>query len=398
MPIPYAGSSDLIPVNPSGYTPRPPLPPSLMNDPNRNRDLLNNVIDPAMEPDRGMSAMSPRDPYMASLPPAGPRAGAAPAVTTLQPSRTAPFSRADAQALAALDPRALEEAKGVAALPESTPAKMTGTFGGRSFEMQPAARVDRNALAKLYAAAQERKMQERQDAVRGQEQSGKERLVSIPGEQATKRREMELGTEERITGKKLEADAPARAADIAAKQAQTAAATGAEQRAAAQAARQPSPQQEAIEQRLAEAKTSPFAQTTEGRARIALLEKQALAGRGLPAELAEGAAGPAADIGTAAAEIMADPGIAAIIARAKETTPGVFTGAQGRQTGAAARQLAERAIQARLARAGVSPEEARTIITSILGASAAPGVGGVVESASRLGRSLPFGMIGGFGG
>src|SRR5688572_1703456 len=122
--------------------------------------------------------------------------------TVLTPGRTTPFSRADAQALAALDPRALAEAKAIAAMPESMPAKMTGSFGGKSFEMQPSARVDRNALAKLYASAQERKGQERQDAVRGQEQSGRERIVSIPGEQATKRREMELGTEERLTGKK----------------------------------------------------------------------------------------------------------------------------------------------------------------------------------------------------
>lgn len=362
MPIPYAGSSQLIPVNPSGYNP---------TDPNRNRDLLNNVVDPAMEPDRGVGSAPPRDPYMASLPPAGPRPSAPPPVTTLQPGRTSPFSRADAQALAALDPRALEEAKGVAALPESTPAKITGSFGGKSFEMQPSARVDRNALAKLYAAAQERKGQERQDAVRSQEQSGRERIVSIPGQQGLEKRKAELEAEERITGKKLEADAPARAADIAAKQAQTAAATGAEQRAQAQAARQPTPQQEAIDAALAQAEASPFAQTPEGRKRIAALYKQSTAGKALPPEdaalAAEGAAGPGPDIGSAAAEVMADPGIAAIIARAKETKPGVFSGSRDRQTNAAARALAERAIKARLARSGASPEEAQEIVTSILG-------------------------------
>lgn len=362
MPIPYAGSSQLIPVNPSGYNP---------TDPNRNRDLLNNVIDPAMEPDRGIGSAPPRDPYMASLPPAVPRPSATPPVTMLQPGRTSPFSRADAQALAALDPRALEEARGVAALPESTPAKITGSFGGKSFEMQPSARVDRNALAKLYAAAQERKGQERQDAVRSQEQSGRERIVSIPGQQGLEKRKAELEAEERITGKKLEADAPARAADIAAKQAQTAAATGAEQRAQAQAARQPTPQQEAIDAALAQAEASPFAQTPEGRKRIAALYKQSTAGKALPPEdaalAAEGAAGPGPDIGSAAAEVMADPGIAAIIARTKETKPGVFSGSRDRQTNAAARALAERAIKARLARSGASPEEAQEIVTSILG-------------------------------
>lgn len=379
MPIPYAGSSQAIPVNPTGYRPS-----------NRNRDLLGNVVDPAMEPDAGMAAMAPRDPYMASLPPRQPAAGAPPSVTTLQPGRTAPFSRADAQALAALDPRALNEAKSIAAMPESLPAKITGSFGGRSFEMQPSARVDRNALARLYAQAQERKGQERQDAVRGQEQSGKERLVTIPGEQATQRRQMELQTEERITGKKLEADAPGRAADIAAKQAQTAAAMGAEQRAAEQANRQISPQQQAIDAALAEAQASPFAQTPEGRARIAALYKQSTAGKALPAgdaaTAAAGAAGSAPDIGTVAAEIMSDPGMAAIIARAKETTPGTFSGSKSRQTGAAARQLAERAIRARIARAGGSPEEAQEIITSILG-PAASNTGSPLVSAA--GAALP---------
>ena len=393
MPVtPYASSG--VPIT-SGL-------PVFRPDPNRNRDLLNNVIDPAMEPDAGMSAMAPRDPYMASLPPArsGPSAAAmrsyggdpnmrpeddpwmmersSPAidlrkspVTTLQPSRTAAFSRADAQALHALDPRALEEARGVAALPESTPAKMTGSFGGKSFEMQPSARVDRNALAKLYAAAQERKGQERQDSVRAQEQGGKLALVEAPGKQLTDRRKMELEAEERITGKKLEADAPGRAADIAAKNAQTAAVTGGETRAQAQAARQKTPEQEAIDTALAEAQASPFAQTPEGRARIAALAKRSTTGQAVP-ESAEGVAGPGPDIGQATAEIMADPGIAAIIARVKETTPGVFTGSQGRQTGAAARQLAERAIRARLARSGVSPDEAQQVITSILGATSGP--------------------------
>lgn len=358
--------------NPAGYYQVPGLPyPRTPTDPNRNRDLLGDVVDPAMEPDRGVGSAPPRDPFMANLSPRQPQAAPGGPVTTLTPSRTTPFSRADAQALAALDPRALQEAKDLAALPESTPAKMTATFGGRNFEMQPSARVDRNALARLYAQAQERKGQERQDVVRGQEQAGKERIVSIPGEQATKRREMELGTEERLATKKAEAEAPIRAADIAAKAAQTAAVTGAEQRAAAAAARQPSPQQAAIDAALAEAQASPFAQTPEGRQRIAALYRQSTVGKALPPEDAAAAAtaGPSPDIGTATAEIMADPGMAAIIARAKETEPGLFTGGRGRQTNAAARQLAERAIRARLARAGASPEDVQAAITSILGAA-----------------------------
>ncbi len=100
--------------------------------------------------------------------------------TVLTPGRQTPFSRADAQALAALDPRSLAEAKDIAALPESTPAKMTGSFGGQSFEMQPSARVDRNVLARLYAQGMERQGEERRDAIRAQAQSGAESLARIP--------------------------------------------------------------------------------------------------------------------------------------------------------------------------------------------------------------------------
>jgi len=379
MPFPYQQTREVysvppeggIAVNPTGYVPADGVPyprqPRAPRQPNDPMDLLR---DKTMDMDEGIGDAPPRDPYMAGLPPRQPAAPMAPPVTTLQPGRTSPFSRADAQALAALDPRALDEAKAIAAMPESTPAKITGSFGGKSFEMQPSARVDRNALARLYAQAQERKGQERQDAVRGQEQGGRERIVSIPGEQQNKRREMELGTEERIAGKKIESDAPVRAADIAAKGAQTAAAVGAEQRAAAQAARQPSPQQEAIDAALAEAQASPFAQTPEGRARIAALYKRSTVGSAAPETTV---APPAIGVDEAVAEVMADPGIAAIIERAKKTEPGFATGSQGRQTGAAARNLAERAIRARLARAGVAPEDAQEAITAILGAQAQSG-------------------------
>lgn len=401
-PLPYTDTREVYSVPPAGGVPVRPratgVPPRAAIDPN---DLLataaaeQDAAQAAMRPDAGIGNAPPRDPYMAGLPPRAPTSAP---VTALTPGRTTPFSRADAQALAALDPRALDEAKALAAMPESTPAKITGSFGGRNFEMQPAARVDRNALARLYAQAQERKGQERQDAVRGQEQAGRERIVAIPGEQLGKRREMELGAEERMAGKKFEAEAPVRQAEIEAKRAQTAATTGAEQRAAAQAAREPSPEQKAIDEALAQAEASPFAQTPEGRKRIEALRARSTAGRSLPPEAI---AQPGPDIGTVTAEIMADPGMAAIIARAKETEPGFFTGSRGRDTGAAARQLAERAIRARLSRAGASPEDIQAAITSILGATAAPTVstpGGAVTRATQVagGGSLPIGLIGAF--
>jgi hypothetical protein len=352
-------------------------------DPNRNRDLLGNVIDPAMEPDRGAGMAPPRDPYMDSLPPVNAQPAAQP-VTRLAPGRTSPFSRADAQALAALDPRALDEAKGIAAMPESMPAKITGSFGGKNFEMQPSARVDRNALARLYAQAEQRKAMEREDDVRGQEQSGRERIVSIPGQQGIDKRKMELETEERTAGADREFKAPARDADIAAKSAQTAAAVGAEGRAGKAFDERITPEQEAIDAQLAAAEANPFARTGPGQARIRELQKRSTAGRSLPPEANQPAA-PAVDVGEAAAEIMADPGITALIERAKATEAGLLTGARGRATGAAARQLAERAIRARLARSGATPQEAQDLITSILGAqSGAPSnVGSAMGTGAR---------------
>lgn len=347
-----------VPGVPYPAMPRQPRPPV---DPN---DLLR---DTTMDADAGMGAQPPRDPYMANLPPR-PQAQAAPAVTTLSPGRTTPFSRADAQALAALDPRALEQAKALAAMPESTPAKITGSFGGKNFEMQPAARVDRNALARLYAGMQQKQGQERQDAVRGQEQSGRERLVTIPGEQLTNRRKMELESEERITGKKLEGEAPERAARIAQTQAQTAAVSGAETRAQAQAARQQTPQQEAIDTALAEAQASPFAQTPEGRARIAALAKQSTVGKVVP-DSAATAGGPAPD---PIAALESDEGVQKIIADAKSKSswslnPATGFGADVRASRAAARNLAQSAIRRAAAKYGMAPEEIQQYIQSKLG-------------------------------
>jgi hypothetical protein len=352
-------------------TMRPQLPSAPAGRP--GADPMDLLRDKSMDADAGVGAAPPRDPYMANLPPAPPKTPMAPPVTTLTPGRQTPFSRADAQALAALDPRSLAEAKAIAAMPESTPAKITGSFGGKSFEMQPSARVDRNALARLYSQGQERRGQERTDDVRKQEQGGRERIVSIPGEQLGKRREMELATEERLAGKKIEAEAPVRAADIAAKGAQTAAVTGAEGRAQAEAARKPSPAQEALERRLEAARANPI-QTAETRAQLEDLERQVLVGRGLPAEqavaAAKGSAGPAQD---PIAAIESDERLQKIIADAASKkgawSVNPFSGfnAEGRRSGAAARELAKSAINRAAQKYGMSPEEVQQYIQSKLG-------------------------------
>lgn len=287
---------------------------------------------------------------------------AAPSVTTLQPGRTTPFSRADAQALAALDPRALDEAKALAVLPESTPAKMTGSFGGKSFEMQPSARVDRNALARLYAQAQERKGQERQDSVRAQEQAGKLAIVEAPGKQLTERAKLDNDAKVKIAEMEAELKRPLNEAEIAKINAQTAASTGAETRAQAEAARQPQQQQQAaIDAALAEAQASPFAQTPEGRARIAALAKQSTVGKVVP-EAAASAAGPQRSVSEVGAEMIADPIVAAALKRARDLKAGHWSGSQGRRDSAAASALLQRAVEDFARRNGVDPMELRPFL------------------------------------
>ncbi len=355
---------------PAGFYQVPGLPyPQTPTDPGRNRGLFGEVIDPAMEPDTGVGAAPPRDPAMTALPPVQDRATQT-ALTRLQPSRTSPFSGRDAQALKVLDPRALDEANQLASLDQ--PKEMTATFGGQNFSMQPNARVDRNNLAGIYNKYQGLKAQERQDAVRAQEQGGRERIVAIPGQQATERRGMELGTEERLAGADRQFRTPTRDADIAAKQAGTAGAIAEQQRAGQSFAERVTPQQAALEEAYQKAAASPFAQTPAGRAVIAKLFPQTAAGRALPAQdaqaLGEAAVGSTApDVGEVSAQIMADPGISQLVEQARSTKPGIFTGTRGRQTNAAARQLAERAIRARIARGGGTPDDAQQLITSVLG-------------------------------
>ncbi len=162
--------------------------------------------------------------------------------TVLTPSRQTPFSRADAQALAALDPRSLAEAKGIAALPESTPAKMTGSFGGQSFEMQPSARVDRNVLARLYAQGTERKGQERQDTVRGLEQGGAERLAAVPGKNAVDLARQQGSNQLANIGAEGQIQAPTRAANIRKSDQEVAGMAGNENRTQQQFAQANSPE------------------------------------------------------------------------------------------------------------------------------------------------------------
>lgn len=353
----------------------------------------------AMRPDLGIGAQPPRDPYMANLPPRR-DAATQEAITRLQPGRTQAFSGRDAQALQTLDPRALDEARSAASLDQ--PKTITGSFGGRSFEMTPAARVDRNVLAQIYNKYLQKQGEERQDTVRGSEQAHKERIVTIPGQQATDRAKIQAEAAANEAKAAREFTRPEQEARIAASQAQTAGATAEAGRKAQEFAERVTPQQKAIDDALAAARNSPFAQTPAGRTAIMELEKRSSLGKQLPpdaaAAVAEGTNQPQ-DIGTIAAEVMADPGINALIARAKETEPGMFTGSRGRQTGAAARILAERAIRARLQRAGASPDEAQALITSILGTSdAAPGAsaGGVATRIAQAagGGHLPIGLIG----
>lgn len=371
---------------PAGYYQVPGLPyPGRPAIPQPNRSVIdpNDLLATAaaqqdgMGADAGVGTPPPRDPAMNALPRgtlsgapgASPMTGDA-SVIRLAPNRTSPFSRADAQALAALDPRVLEEAKGLAKL--DTPKTMTATFNGQNFEMTPAARVDRNALARLYAQGQERKAQEQQAKVRGEEQAGKERLVAIPGQQATDRAKIEAEAKAKESAAAREAAAPKTAAEVAALNAKTKAD---EASAARQERSFVSPEEQAANAAYEQAVASPFARTPEGQARIAALLPNTTHGkRMVPTEreaFAKGAA-PTKTADEVITDIMADPGIAKLMENAKATRTGMLNrlnpyGAENRQTAAAARALAERAIQARLQREGVDPNVVRGLLTSIMG-------------------------------
>lgn len=348
-------------------------------DPDRNRGMFGEVLDPAMEPDRGAGMAPPRDPYMASLPPA---AGSGPGrsfvqqarselvaplegppdeaafrdysasdpsgVTKLMPSRTQPFSRADAQALRALDPRSLQEAQSIAAAPESMPAKMTGSFGGQSFEMQPSARVDRNALARLYAQGVERKMQERGDNIRAQEQTGAQALARIPGESAVNLAKQQGG--DKLAAIRAEGDiqAPTRLANVRKSDAEAAALGGKEKREQGtfDLANDPAEKQrKAADEAIKMMQASGFDKTPQGRQTIAALMALSSAGSRLPeaarGELSKAVSqtSPGDELATVQ-EFTADPQVARLIQEIQGSKQGIIqSDERGNKQGAARRAL-----------------------------------------------------------
>lgn len=325
---------------PPGYYEVPGLPyPRTPSGTNRNRDLLGNVVDPAMEPDLGARTSDVATQTAAQrlgLPPnmvSGAPAPAQQAPTVLQPSRTSPYSSRDAQALATLDPRALAEAEERIALDK--PSKMTATFGGKSYEMTPAPRVNREVLGQIYNKYLNKQGQEREDAVRSQEQAGKERIVTIPGEQATAREKMRLESQERVGTAERMAGEAERSARVGKIQAETAAALAESKRAE----RQPdmerrAAEQAAVDEALARAESSPFAQTPSGRAAIAALRRRSTVGQLVPETASVQA--PEMTGAETAANLAADPAISRLIEAAKT---------QSGSRAVAARNLIRRAIE-----------------------------------------------------
>ncbi len=283
--------------------------------------------------------------------------------TVLQPSRTSAFNARDAQSLAALDPRALAEANALAPLDQ--PKKMTGTFGGQSFEMTPSQRVGRDQLAQIYNKYQGRQGQEREDAVRSQEQAGRERIVSIPGQQGITKRGMELESDERQGTAKRAFETPTRDADIAAKGAQTAAVTGAEGRAQDVHGERGAPNQAAIDEQYAKLAASPFAQTPSVRELLKQLAPQTTSGRAVPGQAAAiaDASAPAKSASEVGAAMLEDPIISAAIKRAKSVKSGHWSGMQGRRDSAAAQQLLNRAVEDFAKRHGIDPSELRPFLS-----------------------------------
>ena len=337
MPIPYAGSSRIVP------------PTSI---------------------DAFMADSAPAQPGVAMAEPAP--VSASP--TRIAPSRTSPFSRADAQALAALDPRSLQEAKNIAAMPESTPGLITGRneTTGESFEMQPSARVDRNVLARLYAQGLERKGQEREDTVREQEQVGKQRLARIPGMNAVDLAKTQNAGKVEAINAEGAIQAPTRQANIAKSNAETAALegkSGREQKAFDTANDPKERQRRDAESAIAQLQASGFDKTPQGRKSIAAL--RALSLTNLPPEIAQataeaGSAQNAQDALAATQEFTADPNVARLIADIQKNKQGVFASEERWQKKGASRRALDSYINQYAAAKGINPEELRTQIESQL--------------------------------
>ncbi len=381
MPFPYQQTREVysvppeggIPVNPTGYYKVPGLPYPATQQPARQpADPMDLLRDKSMDADAGVGTAPPRDPYMANLPPVPPKTPMAPPVTTLTPGRQTPFSRADAQALAALDPRALAEAKNIAAMPESTPAKITGSIGGKSFEMQPTARVDRNALARLYSQAIERQGQERQDAVRSQIQGGNERIAAIPGKSAVDLAKQQGSDKIGAINAEGAIQAPTRAANIAKSDAETAALGGKERRAQGEFDRTNDPkerQRAAAIDALAKLEASGFDKTPEGRKTAASL--RALAGSQLPSDVAQSVAQSSSgtspqDEFAAVEEFTASPEVARIIGEIQKNKQGMFYSTARRKGSEANRKALDSYIDRYAKAKGVDPNVLADAIQSQL--------------------------------
>ncbi len=283
--------------------------------------------------------------------------------TVLQPSRTSAFNARDAQSLSILDPRALAEANAQAALDQ--PKKMTGTFNGQSFEMTPSQRVGRDQLAQIYGKYQGIQSREAKAKELADAQSGRERLVSIPGEQGIKKRGMELESEERQGGAERAFKAPTRDADIAAKTAGTAATIGAEKRTQTEHGERVPANQAAIDEQYAKLAASPFAQTPSVRELLKQLAPQTTTGRAAPGQAGAiaDAAAPAKSVSEVGSAMLEDPIISAAIKRAKAVKSGHWSGVQGRRDSAAAQQLLNRSVADFASRHGIDPGELRPFLS-----------------------------------
>jgi hypothetical protein len=353
--IPYAGSSRLIPTNPNG-------------------------IDAFMA-DSQPTSPTPGDTSEAAPISSGP--------IRLAPGRTAPFSRADAQALAALDPRSLQQAKDIAVLPESTPGLITGRneTTGQSYEMQPSARVDRNVLARLYAQGMERKAQERDDAVRAQMQSGAQNLARIPGENAINLAKQQGADKIAAINAEGAIQEPTRTANIAKSGAEVAALQGKEKREQGAFDRTNSPQERQKADAMAamtQLQASGFDKTTEGRKTMAAL--RALTMPNLPAEVAQSAAVAGSgqspqEALSATQEFAADPEVARLIADIQKNKQGIFLSNERWQKKDASRRALDAYVNRYAAAKGVDPEALRTQIESQLIGSDKPAL-----------MKVPFGL------
>lgn len=330
--------------------------------PTSNRDLLGNVIDPAMEPDAGIggqSFLAPQsaptaapqksmkdqlnaqfantgDPYedtrqrrITDLADEG-RHQAGASFLDVGPAKRIGIGPQDEQALEALGPEYAAEANRLASLPSAQRPAMYAKIGDKEFYGMPGARVSRQALLPgLMRIASEKAAQEKRQQ-QATEFDRQKALAEVPGNAAVRLAEKKGDYALKGQESQQNFERPEQAARIAESGQKIAGAKGAEARAQRQFDESMDPankQRAAADAAIKALQESGAANTPEGRQTIAALAKFSTIGSRLPGDTAQQYAtatsqpSPAQKL-TAMSEAMQDPTLTGLISKIKETAQG----------------------------------------------------------------------------